>query len=93
MLKNQFLRLSAAAGAVLCAATLAAPAAIAQNYPPPPGYEHHWHQGDRFDGPHRIVHHWRRYHLAPPPYGYVWVQDHGHFLLIGPDGVISRVWN
>jgi Nickel/cobalt transporter regulator len=68
--------------------------AQAQYYPaPPPGYYHHyWHEGDRYYGPRHIVRHWRYYHLPPPPYGYVWVQTGPQFLLIGPGGVISRVW-
>ena len=82
-------------GATL-AATAYAGAAQAQPYdhqgPPPPYYHHHWHPGDRYDGPRMVVRHWRHYHLAPPPYGYYWVQDEGRFILIAPSGLIARIY-
>lgn len=92
--------------ALLIAATLAvtgiAGAAQAQPYPPPgppvyrplpppPGYYHHWRRGDRYFGPRYVIGHWRRYRLAPPPYGYVWVRDHGRFLLLAPSGYIAQI--
>jgi hypothetical protein len=76
-------------------AALGATAAQAQYYaappPPPPGY-YHWHHGDRFYGPRHVVNHWWKYGLPRPPYGYVWVSAGPRFLLVGPDGVIDRVW-
>lgn len=58
---------------------------------PPPPYYRHWHRGDRYAGPRYVVAHWRRYRLAPPPYGYVWVRDHGRFLLLAPSGYIAQI--
>jgi Ni/Co efflux regulator RcnB len=83
-------------GTAIVMALGSAAVAQAQYYhqPVPPGYyhhHHHWHAGDRYYGPRHFVH-WRRYRLPPPPYGYVWVQAGPQFLLIGPGGVISRVW-
>ena len=82
-------------GTAIVMALGSAAVAQAQYYQPvPPGYwhhHHHWHVGDRYYGPRHFVH-WRRHHLPPPPYGYVWVQEGPQFLLIGPGGVISRVW-
>jgi hypothetical protein len=82
--------------ATLSAAALGTGAAQAQQYyppgPPPPGYGHPWHHGDRFYGPRHVVHHWWKYGLSRPPYGYVWVEAGPRFLLVGPDGVIDRVW-
>jgi Ni/Co efflux regulator RcnB len=69
--------------------------AQAQYYAPSPGYYHHhhyWHAGDRYYGPRHVIVHWRRHRLPPPPYGYVWVAYGPQFLLLGPDGVVSRVW-
>jgi hypothetical protein len=78
--------------------SLGATAAEAQYYappsPPPGPYHHHhrWHQGDRYYGHGHVIHHWARYNLPPPPYGYVWVQDGPTFLLLGGGGVIERVF-
>ena len=38
--------------------------------------------GDRYYGPRDVVHHWGRYHLPPPPYGYVWIRSNGQFLML-----------
>jgi Ni/Co efflux regulator RcnB len=84
------------AGTAVIASLGTAAVAQAQYYhPAPPGYYHHhhyWHAGDRYFGPRHIIVHWHHYRLPPPPYGYVWVQAGPQFLLIGPGGVISRVW-
>jgi len=84
---------------VVATASLGAAAAQAQYYPNPPppgyghpGYYHHWHHGERYYGPRDVVHHWGRYHLPPPPYGYAWIRSNGQFLMVGGDGVIARVW-
>jgi len=80
--------------AAVAVGTLGASAAQAQYYapPPPPGAYHHWHPGDRYDGRRHVVEHWRDEHLPRPPHGAVWVDDHGHFVLVRGDGVILRVW-
>lgn len=87
--------------AAMAAASLGASVAQAQPYsqpgPPPPHYNHpptwrHWHAGDRYYGPRRVVTHWDRYHLPPPPYGSVWVQEGPQFVLIGGNGFVTRVW-
>jgi Ni/Co efflux regulator RcnB len=83
------------AGTALVMSLGTAAVAQAQYYTPPPGYwhhHHHWHVGERYYGPRHIIMHWRRHDLPPPPYGYVWVQYGPRYLLIGPDGVITRVW-
>ena len=83
------------AGTALVMSLGTAAVAQAQYYAPPPGYwhhHHHWHVGERYHGPRHIIMHWRRHDLPPPPYGYVWVQYGPQYLLIGPDGVITRVW-
>jgi hypothetical protein len=93
---------------VLLGTSLGAVSAQAQNYAPPgpppgPGYGHpgpgpggphwrHWHEGDRYDGPRYVVRHWHRYHLAPPPPGFFWVQVNHQYLLLGGDGRIARIW-
>jgi len=46
------------------------------------GRPHRWERGYRYDGPMYIVNDYRGYRLAPPPYGYRWVQDDGNFLLV-----------
>jgi Ni/Co efflux regulator RcnB len=88
------LRLVFAAGTALVMSLGTATMAQAQYYPPPGYYHHHhhWYVGDRYYGPRHIIVHWRHFRLPRPPYGYVWVQYGPQFLLIGPNGVISRVW-
>jgi hypothetical protein len=87
--------------AAAAAASLGAGVAQAQQYyspgPPPPHYNqsptwHHWHRGDRYYGPRRVVIHWDRYHLPPPPHGSVWVQEGPQFVLIGGGGFVTRVY-
>ena len=83
------------AGTALVMSLGTAAVAQAQYYAPPPGYwhhHHHWHVGERYHGPQHIIVHWRRHDLPPPPYGYFWVQYGPQYLLIRPDGVITRVW-
>jgi hypothetical protein len=90
------LRSFVVAGTALVMSLGTAAVAQAQYYPPPPpGYwhhHHHWHPGDRYFGPRHVIVHWYHHHLPRPPYGYVWMQDGPQFLLVGPGGVISRVW-
>lgn len=92
-------RLRAILFAAVATASLGASAAQAQPYypPGPPHYNqppawHHWHRGDRYYGPRRVVTHWDRYHLPPPPRGSVWVQEGPQFVLIGGSGFVTRVW-
>ncbi len=69
------------------APSLSAVAAQAQVYHP-----RHWQRGDRYTGPRHVVGDWRRYHLSQPPRGYAWVQNGRGYLLIGPNGMVTRVW-
>jgi Ni/Co efflux regulator RcnB len=80
--------------AAVAAASFGTCVAQAQPYqpgPPPPGW-HHWHRGDRYYGPRRVVTHWNHYHLPPPPYGSVWVQEGPQFVLLDGRGFVTRVW-
>jgi Ni/Co efflux regulator RcnB len=43
-------------------------------------------------GPRRVVTHWNHYHLPPPPYGSVWVQEGPQFVLLDGRGFVTRVW-
>jgi Nickel/cobalt transporter regulator len=69
-------------------ALLAAPLAMAQQYPdhPPHGYghpmPHSWHHGDRFTGHREVVSDWHRYHVRRPPAGYEWVHDGNQLVMI-----------
>ena len=80
-----FKALSAGLGLAL----LAAPLAMAQQYPghPPHGgyghpMGHQWHHGDRFTGHREVVSDWNRYHVHRPPAGYEWVHDGNQLVMI-----------
>jgi Ni/Co efflux regulator RcnB len=72
-------------------ALLAAPMAMAQQFPnhhddyghqmghPMP---HQWHHGDHFNGHREVVSNWGRYHVHRPPAGYEWVHDGNQLVMI-----------